>query len=898
MRKSIWFSIALVNTLLVTACVCLVAVAVLHPFRPGDQYYVFQNSAEQSWLQLAPGSAARADIALDLAERRLADLVVAPDPARIEASGKAFDGALKDAVTLMNEAPKKDIQRLYDRLAIILLQADVVMGEVEAIVDLSYAKTLHDKIQASLISEKGAAIQQIWTGMINPEAVPFFNIEYTAEDHLMVFPLSGHARIDCMGCHIDGKYKGTTRECSQCHRSKYIVEKYMPDEGGQGLYPIAINLTGLTVDEIYPYHFPGECSDCHSTYNWTPVSFDHEGIVECQSCHAGDLPSAPDLPDATLHYYPGDCINCHEDTNSWKKISFEHEHAYDCVECHEVQVPGPHYGKYEKDCISCHQDILTWDAINFDHLKSEDCILCHSSQIPEGHYPGQCSKCHSTLSWTGILIHPANANCAECHAAPSNHYSGSCTNCHSSGNGSWAFSHPDNQGKCADCHNHPNNHEYPFGCGSCHGTQTWATTLASANHTNAKWEPFVCSECHTNLAPQDHYYGECSDCHNTSVWENYDFNHTYYNDCISCHSPETAHYPGQCSSCHVVDEWGAVNIDHNLFTSGYACSDCHATPNEHYNLQCALCHTPESAWQVPVINHDGIASLNYQCVDCHTSEENHYPGDCAGCHSTTNPWSTPNVNHDAFISLYTSCTACHAEIEGHWPGECANCHKDTGDWMEVEFDHTGYTNCKACHVRPDSHTWRGQCSNCHTTAGWDVLTAPVVVPTTTLTTTLTITIELTATAELTPTEVLTGTVETPEATTTIAPTTELPVATATPAPPIAPTPTPTRGSLTQEETRIPRSIRWKTPQATPDVDVLVWAQETFTPKGRQARDNNPLPTPEIPRERITPASDSEKMSQPPNASDAVPQDSSAFVLVAILLTSTAIGCLRHRKTPL
>ena len=232
MRKSIWFSIAFANTLLVIACLCLVLIAVIHPFRPGERYFAVQNSAERTWLRLAPGQASRAQVALDLAERRLADLVVAPDPAQIEASGQAFDTAMKEAVLLMDGVPKKDFDKLYKQLSTILVQADVVIGTVDTVVDLSYVKALNEKIRSAMISDPNGITAGTLSGLISPEIVPFFGEEFSAQEHEAVFALAGHTMIDCMGCHIDGQYKGISNQCSQCHSLNNAVVKYMPEFGG------------------------------------------------------------------------------------------------------------------------------------------------------------------------------------------------------------------------------------------------------------------------------------------------------------------------------------------------------------------------------------------------------------------------------------------------------------------------------------------------------------------------------------------------------------------------------------------------------------------------------------------------------------------------------------------
>ena len=60
---------------------------------------------------------------------------------------------------------------------------------------------------------------------------------------------------------------------------------------------------------------------------------------------------------------------------------------------------------------------------------------------------------------------------------------------------------------------------------------------------------------------------------------------------------------------------------------------------------------------------------------------------------------------------------------GHWPGQCYYCHVSTSDWSIIVFDHSTYTDCKACHAddRPADHP-HGQCSQCHSTDTCEIST--------------------------------------------------------------------------------------------------------------------------------------------------------------------------------
>jgi hypothetical protein len=127
-------------------------------------------------------------------------------------------------------------------------------------------------------------------------------------DHNAVFALEGrHAEIDCIDCHIDNRYKGTSRECVQCHAEP----------------------------EIHAGFFGVQCEYCHSASAWTPAKMtqhqfplDHgsDTNVACETCH-------------TNGYSEYSCYGCHEHQQGeifekHNDLNLTDQELADCMQCH------------------------------------------------------------------------------------------------------------------------------------------------------------------------------------------------------------------------------------------------------------------------------------------------------------------------------------------------------------------------------------------------------------------------------------------------------------------------------------------------------------------------------------------------------------------------------------
>jgi hypothetical protein len=665
MKKRVMILFICFNLLLISALCGLFFLAETYPYHPGQPLFNLQHASELARLRLTPGNMNKANYALHLAERRLADLAKAGGLVRTETSTIAFDDALNLALERISLVSAADQVELFARVDIVLKQTDTIISDLEVGPQDVGLASLRLKIDTMLTVESSEKLQSVLPGRpplkIQSESISFLG---KTVDHTE-FPLTGgHSGLECQGCHANGVYANTPVECSTCH-----------------VYELPENLAAVPSAELYPNHFEGECSDCHRIANWVAFSFNHEDVTECSSCHRDDLPQVsrnteiwsvraswgttnlPVINSEPDNHYPGECALCHSDANDWRVIDYDHEDVTECRSCHELEVALDHYsGK----CESCHQDTQDWLELQFDHTGYRDCLSCHENSDPIIHYNAQCSNCHNAANWSlADFNHEGYSDCQDCHTKPSLHYSGQCSNCHKKD--SWENIHFNHSGlnDCQSCHSSPSYH-FSGACTNCHTTRTWQAFSFSHLGLND------CNACHTSAAPAKHYTGLCSNCHTTSNWTNVTFNHTGYTDCVACHAAPSGHYDGQCSDCHSTYKWNDVMFTH-------------------------------------------VGSID--CQSCHQAPSGHYGGQCSDCHSVYNwnPITFPHVDAD-------NCKICHQAPSGHWPGQCSGCHIVLS-WGSIHFDHTNYEDCKSCHSqdKPANHPI-GQCSRCHVTDTWIIPT--------------------------------------------------------------------------------------------------------------------------------------------------------------------------------
>ncbi len=657
MKKGIRILIAL-NAIFFLVLAGLLFLAETYPFHPGDPLFALQSTAESSRVKLANNPDKRVELSFELVERRLADLAMVDNPDHVQTAVEAFDHVLTQAIQSIQSVSDEDAIGYYQDVQNLLVKVDIVLGSVERTISHDYLNALHEKVDSLLAATTPVEIQQLASGqsipsMIGPKAIPFLGVDV---DHVDFTLTDGHENLECIECHSAGVYVETSTACTSCHSYDQILTALAEDSD----YEIKRS------NRIYPYHFDDECSDCHNAVSWEPSEFDHRGIYDCISCHFDDYPENEQIASASMFsfislaskdvnttvdpHYPGDCINCHTDTEDWAEFNYDHQ-METCESCHNnrgileklndvihectreencesCHTYDNHLEDYGDTCVNCHQDFENWLPAEIDHEKYPNCLTCHEKDIPdEQHYKSNCSTCHITWNWkTLALEHTGKADCQSCHEQPANHRAGSfvgqCSSCHSPYR--WkptTFNHT--FGTCSTCHPSPAGH-YPAQCSACHNNNSWL--IVNVNHSTLT----LCTNCHST--PVNHYPGACVNCHNASNWRDINYNHSGVTDCTLCHITPSGHLPGTCTACHQNTSYWVVSYDHTL---SYPCSTCHNTPYDHWTGECSNCHVT-SSWSEVNFDHTGFTLCNY----CHLRPVGHPRGQCSNCHST-DTWEIP-----------------------------------------------------------------------------------------------------------------------------------------------------------------------------------------------------------------------------------------------------------------
>jgi hypothetical protein len=270
-------------------------------------------------------------------------------------------------------------------------------------------------------------------------------------DRKSTYPLlNKHSQVKCTSCHLDGKFKGTSRLCNTCHRK---------DDKHKGIFGI-------------------KCEDCHNEKKWSETQFDHDtksvypllpkhNQIKCAGCHKDDWVKGK-LKTACISCHQRDdkhtttagfgtkCETCHIERD-WKEIVFDHDRKTRkllqgkhkqakcvschksgrlldkmpmlCVDCHEKN--DMHKGKFGPMCGTCHNE-RNWKETYFDHTDQtgyqlvgkhlgpkcvdchkvriyedeqfrKDCIYCHAKRdVHNGKEGKKCESCHNEMNWKPI----------------------------------------------------------------------------------------------------------------------------------------------------------------------------------------------------------------------------------------------------------------------------------------------------------------------------------------------------------------------------------------------------------------------------------------------------------------------------------------------------------------
>ena len=411
MRKIVFWIVLPILMVLMLSLTAGLALAELAPFHPGDTLYSLQYQAEQVMVTLTPDQNAKAETLLDIFQRRTADLGNSGDGMK---ALQQFDLAYDQLMQALVDAPDSHAADLRSRAMAVFAKAVDKLGSL-----LQAGGTQTDSYQARInrlanvlqnLADLGRPLSALLTDSsgqpiiglsaqsstqtaadtsgdptqaqtVDPHIVTFQSGSQGAEHAF--FPLTGkHATIACTACHSNGQFAGTPTTCTACHSSVTPAN-----------------------------HFPGECSQCHTTDAWKPAKFDHTLAIaaNCTTCHQADKPA---------NHWAGQCSLCHS-TTVWKPATFNHAamNATDCASCHTKDKPANHWSG---QCSQCHST-TAWKPATFNHAAANatDCASCHTKDKPANHFSGQCSACHSTSTWTGATFNHAAAGAPTApHATP------------------------------------------------------------------------------------------------------------------------------------------------------------------------------------------------------------------------------------------------------------------------------------------------------------------------------------------------------------------------------------------------------------------------------------------------------------------------------------------------
>ena len=332
------------------------------------------------------------------------------------------------------------------------------------------------------------------------------------------FPLHGaHRDTACNTCHINEKYKDTTRTCRSCHALDDV------HNGGNG----------------------PKCADCHNERKWTESEFDHNkdtkfrlkgrhANVRCEACHKDPVKDRKPATvcvdchrndDAHHGRYGKKCQTCHNE-KQWKKSRFDHQH----------DTRFPLQGKHQQLlCNACHRgDIYTENL-------SAACFSCHQSDdVHEGQEGKQCQRCHQVSGWGDSIVFDHDLTRFPLLGL---HATVPCEECHLSS----AFK--DTELECVSCHRDDDEHKTTLGaeCQDCHNPNSWSVWIFD----HSKQTDFELLGAHRDL--------HCSNCHKRPTRGAV----SRSQQCNVCHRQDDihqGHFGSDCARCHTTEDFRDVQI--------------------------------------------------------------------------------------------------------------------------------------------------------------------------------------------------------------------------------------------------------------------------------------------------------------------------------------------------
>ncbi|MFN2196733.1 MAG: hypothetical protein ACK2UW_11490, partial [Anaerolineales bacterium] len=215
--KKIILSLLVLSGILTLA---LLVITETYPFSTSSPLYRLQLSAEQMRLIMAPNAETQARLAVELADRRLADLAQIQDGSQISQAVETYINSLQSASAAYSMLPVAAQATWWDWLNPHLTQAEIVAR--------SLAEPYCDTILMTLAAQRKSQNPELASTPFTPEPesiiaaepVPFLGQDVKHED----FPLTGgHSDLACASCHLYGVYAETPTNCGSCHTIKSTV---------------------------------------------------------------------------------------------------------------------------------------------------------------------------------------------------------------------------------------------------------------------------------------------------------------------------------------------------------------------------------------------------------------------------------------------------------------------------------------------------------------------------------------------------------------------------------------------------------------------------------------------------------------------------------------------------
>jgi len=497
----------------------------------------------------------------------------------------------------------------------------------------------------------------------------------------------------CASCHPDPHRGSFGDECVECHstRAWSPVRDFRHDRTA---WPLTGKHVSVACAKCHPAIDPAAAPGATPTSRWKPVPH-----AECAPCHR----------DVHQGRFGAACSSCHEtaDFRILREASFEHartgwpllgRHArVACERCHDPRTAGSRRPAHAR-CADCHRDPHAGRAT----LRGEaaDCASCHDERgfapatyavadhagarfpLTGRHATVACAACHrpaptsairSERDRAGVVLRPAFARCADCHA-----------DAHGG-----QFAHRPGGGECA----------------SCHRTDAWVpSTYGATEHAatglalDGRHAALPCRACHARdraglpALPPDAARGSARLALATLAPE-----------CASCHrdphegslrGPSAkAGGPAACGDCHGATSFRPSTVDARVHASfRYPLDGAHRT------VPCVRCHAGLGAAAASDGSRPAVTfrTAHDRCEACHETPHGAQfaarrgGGACDACHDldafapasrfdhTSSVWPLPGRHTEV------ACAKCHprgTDVDGAertmfrpTPTACRDCH--------------------------------------------------------------------------------------------------------------------------------------------------------------------------------------------------------------------------------